>query len=93
MLTYQDPDLDAVAAWVLAITEALAKSLQPNTEICPKDGCLIRARGRCPACDVRNSVHLVPARRPARQHDPRRPFRWVPIGGIKRAVYDQSEVA
>lgn len=53
MLTYQDPDLDAVAEAVLAIAVALETALEPAVQICPHDGCLLLSGTGCPACEVR----------------------------------------
>jgi hypothetical protein len=38
-----------------AVAEAIATTkTQPNTAICPEDGCLLIGAERCPACQVRN---------------------------------------
>jgi hypothetical protein len=92
-----EPDLSAddVLQAVVVIVQSIQTSRRSNTAICPKDGCLIRVRSHCPACDVRRGVQLKAAVRTTAtpKDDPLRPIRWVPKNGIRRPVYDQSEVA
>lgn len=89
------PSADDVLQAVVVIVQNIQTSRRCNTAICPKDGCLIRVRARCPACDVRRGVERRAAARASatRKEDPLRPIRWVPKKGIQRPVYDQSEVA
>lgn len=89
-------DVDQLVRALVVIIQGIQSARRTNTAICPEDGCLIMAGRRCPACDVRNGVQLVPkGERPAPEPDFKRPVRWVKSGATRRPVYahDRSEVA
>lgn len=47
-MTYADTVTQALSA----ITDVIAEMVLPNTVLCARDGCLVRAGEPCPACDI-----------------------------------------